>query len=310
MNYDSLKGNICGPMMLPLTPFNEKGDLELGIFEDQMEHLIENGHVTGCSTLLIGGATAQFYAMTLNERKKLAKSAVEIADGRVPIIFSVQHTGTRQAIELATYAADVGADAIQISPPYYYFGLSDEVTRKFFEDIANATDIGVLIYNTPWHGYDISAKFLEQLCEIDNVVATKWSSYDGINYRKGYELCADKIAMIDNSMPVHLSFSHQLGASGYIACIDLFAPPYDLEVWELMENGEYVEANTKIREFIVPFYDIIYSESGESPAVWEAMRLVGKPTGIPRAPEPPTISEKGKKQLRKLLESVNVEIIV
>lgn len=308
MNYEALKDKICGPMELPLTAYDSNGDIDLEAFKDQLNYLVENGHVTGKATILIGGATAQFFAQSIDERKKVIEAAVRTVDGKVPLIFGAQHSGTRQAIELAKHAADVGADIVQLSFPYYYHNITDDITLQFFQDVANAVDAGILIYNTPWQGYDISAELLETLAQIDNVVATKWSSSDPLNYRKGYRKCADKLAMIDNTMANHLSLGPQLGASGFIACIDNFAPSYDLELWELLESRKYQAANDKMLEFLVPFYNVIFSELGESIAIYEAMKLVGRPIGTARPPEPSNLSKEGKKKLRELLSKVGVEL--
>ena len=71
------------------------------------------------SSLCVNLHLAESLNLTLDERKVLAKAAVEVTAGRVPVIVHVSTPGTDQAIELAQHAEKIGADCVMAIAPYY-----------------------------------------------------------------------------------------------------------------------------------------------------------------------------------------------
>ena len=66
---------------------------------------------------------------------------------RVPVVMGGQTTSTRELVRLARKAADIGAEFMQISPPFY-FGHTDGDFHDHVAAAAAAADIGLIVYNT------------------------------------------------------------------------------------------------------------------------------------------------------------------
>ena len=94
-----------GLMPAMVTPFDERGELDLRATEGVVERFIEAG-VSGISP---EGSTGEATHLTFEERKRFAKEVVRIVGGRLPPVVGVGTSGTRETVELARHAE--GADA-------------------------------------------------------------------------------------------------------------------------------------------------------------------------------------------------------
>ena len=66
--------------------------------------MIKGGVVTGNGTLLVAAAGGEHPVLDTEERKELMTVALEVANGRVPVLSSIQHTDYREIIKLARMA--------------------------------------------------------------------------------------------------------------------------------------------------------------------------------------------------------------
>ena len=105
-----------GLMPAMVTPFDEREELDLAATEAVIERFIEAG-VSGISPL---GSTGEASHLTTEERKRFAREVVRIVGGRVPLVVGVGFSGTRETVELARHAQEVGADAVLVVSPFYW----------------------------------------------------------------------------------------------------------------------------------------------------------------------------------------------
>ena len=85
---------------------------------------------------------------------------------------------TRATIELTNHASAFGAHAALVLPPFYYFNMmNDEALIAFYTDVADHTDIPILIYNVSKYTHiEISAQVIEVLSQHPNIIGMKDSS--------------------------------------------------------------------------------------------------------------------------------------
>ncbi len=95
------------------------------------------------------GTTGEFYAMELDEWKAVAKSTVEECRKHdTPVMIGVTATYTLGAQRRAAYAAELGADAIQLALPFW-MEVDDRQIVSFFQDVAAAApELSMSIYET------------------------------------------------------------------------------------------------------------------------------------------------------------------
>jgi 2-dehydro-3-deoxy-D-pentonate aldolase len=145
-----------GLMPAMVTPFDERGELDLRATEAVVERFIEATH------------------LTFEERKRFAEEVVRIVGSRLPLVVGVGTSGTRETVKLARHAEGVGADAaLVVSPSYWKVG--EEVLFRHFATVAGSVGIPVVIYNLPMlTGVDLSPVLIARIAdECANVVGIK-----------------------------------------------------------------------------------------------------------------------------------------
>lgn len=110
--------------------------------------MTEHAIAAGVDGVVVLGSTGEFTHLGRAERRAAAQVTTTTAAGRVPVIVGVGAAGTREAAELASEAADVGADAVVAVSPYYW-RVGDDGLADHFVAVADATDLPTLIYNFP-----------------------------------------------------------------------------------------------------------------------------------------------------------------
>jgi len=159
-----------GLMPAMVTPFDERGEVDLGAAEAVIDRFIEAG-VDGISPL---GSTGEFSHLTGDERKRFAEEVTRIVAGRAPVVIGVGAAGTKEVVELARHAEGAGADAVLVVSPFYW-KVGEEGLFKHFATVTEAVDIPVLIYNLPiLTGIDLSPSLVARIAaECPNAVGIK-----------------------------------------------------------------------------------------------------------------------------------------
>lgn len=169
--WEHLKGIYAAT----LTPFNE-GDLSLNEagYRKNFRHWIEHLGIAG---FFVGGKQAEFFSMTMDERKRAAEIAVEECAGKAGVMISCTDENINRVIELAEHAQSIGADYIVVHTPVFYFGAGTEETiYEYYKYISEKVDIGVALWNQPPDcGYTLSPELCMKLAELPNIVAVKYS---------------------------------------------------------------------------------------------------------------------------------------
>ena len=97
-----------------------------------------------------------------------------VADGVV--VVNATAPATTEALERGAIAADAGADAVALCPPFYFRHRDDEIFDHYrrFERLG----IPVIVYNLPRYTSEISPAVIGQLPDLAHVVGVKDSSGD------------------------------------------------------------------------------------------------------------------------------------
>lgn len=161
---------LSGLMPAMVTPFDERGEIDLGATEEIVDRFVEAG-VDGVSAL---GSTGEFSHLDANERRRFTESLAGIVAGRAPLVVGVGATGTRETVELARHAEEVGADGVLVVSPFYW-KVGEEALFRHFAAVAEAVSIPTMIYNFPLTtGIDLSPSLIARVArECPNVTGLK-----------------------------------------------------------------------------------------------------------------------------------------
>src|SRR5215218_7685813 len=109
-----------------ITPFDEGGEVDLRATEAVVEHFVG------------------------------AEAVVEIVNGKTSLLIGVGAPGTREAIELARHAEEIGADGVLVVSPFYW-KVGEEALFRHFAAVSEAVEVPTLVYNLPLlTGIDLS----------------------------------------------------------------------------------------------------------------------------------------------------------
>ncbi|HJN17651.1 MAG TPA: dihydrodipicolinate synthase family protein, partial [Armatimonadota bacterium] len=263
--------------------------------------VIADGVVTGKGCLLVAAGGGELPFLTPKQRYDVIKTTVEVANDRVHVLGAVQDDGTAICVDLAKQAQDAGALGLQLGPPCLYNNHSEDDVLRFYDDVCSQVEIGILAYNTWWTSLNMTSDLLVKLIQIDNVVGAKWSSPVIHDYLHGYRKCADKVAFIDNQ-GMHAQ-AHVMGAQGFVSNTGDFWPQHDLELWAMLERGEYREVPAYLEKLSWPFYEFRGRSGkrtgGEAAPKKVAAELVGRAGGPPLPPTQP-LSDAEVAELREI----------
>ena len=96
-----------------------------------------------------GGTTGEFYAMEFDEFQAVARATVDEAKaGGKPVMIGCSSTYTLGAARRAAFAAELGADAIQVTVPFWMEVRDEDIVPFFKEVSAAAGDLAVSVYET------------------------------------------------------------------------------------------------------------------------------------------------------------------
>ena len=242
MSQELLRENLKGCYITIPTMFSDKNlDVDTHAIQNHVRFLLDQGVKKGNGIILAAGAAGDFSTLSFEERREVALAVVDAANGKVPVTVGAQTTNTRELIKLAKMAEEVGAQYIQVSPPFYF----DHTEDDFYEFIlaaSEATSVGLIIYNTYWTTPDVSMGMIEKLVKLPNVAGLKWSVPSGVFY--GMESVVanfgDTVSVIDNMG--HYVTTHMLGPRGIEIHTANYWPEWAVYFWNLLESESYLEA--------------------------------------------------------------------
>jgi 4-hydroxy-tetrahydrodipicolinate synthase len=276
--------------------------------------LLENGITSRKAVLMAVTAGGECPSMSIEERKAAIKVVADEAKGKVPLVTSAQDNNIFTMVDLSNYAKEQGYDAVMISQASYY-GCSDHAMYSLLKFLSKRTDIGLMVYNTPWlsYGYSMNIGFIDKIVrEIPNVVSIKWYSNDLVCYLEAYKKYSSKISFADNT--INPIMAHMSGARMVMLIEGNFAPKYVIHIWDLMEEGEYAETLKELWKLHFPWSkwrDEMGAEGlmGEGVAVKPPVEMVGLPAGPARPPYDYELTPDQKSRLRKVLTDGGLRVV-
>jgi dihydrodipicolinate synthase/N-acetylneuraminate lyase len=216
--------------------------------------LIDRGLTTGKGVLLTCGAAGDFSTLSFDERIGVTQAVIAEADGKIPAAMGAQTSSTRELVDLAKAAEKLGAEYIQVSPPFYFSHTAEDL----YEHVAavSSIDVGIILYNTYWTSTGLTLESIERLLSLPNVVGLKWATPDTgfMEFEQVIARFADRVSFIDNQM--RFVTSHMLGAKMTELHPANYWPEFGLHLYGLLDAGRYVEAQQELVRVGMPFMQL------------------------------------------------------
>ncbi|MFD4710185.1 dihydrodipicolinate synthase family protein [Streptomyces sp. NPDC058430] len=156
------------------TPLDETGEVDTASLARLVEHLVAGG-VHGLFAL---GSTSEVAYLTDEQRAVTLRTVVEAAAGRVPVLAGVIDTTTARVVAHARVAAELGADALVATAPFYTRTHPREIAGHF-RTLHASVDLPLFAYDIPVAVHSkLPASLVRELAEDGTLAGLKDSSGD------------------------------------------------------------------------------------------------------------------------------------
>ncbi|GAA1993200.1 dihydrodipicolinate synthase family protein [Amycolatopsis minnesotensis] len=285
MTQEKLDGVIVATAL----PYAEDGSAPAGLRVDldrYAEHcrwLIENG----CRGIGPNGSLGEYSSLTSEERRAVARTAIEAVGDDGIVVVGVHGVGAHQAREWAEKAAEDGAHGVLCLPPTMYRANTAEVMHHY-EQVASV-GLPVMVYNNPIDTkVDLLPPVVAELARLDNVVAVKEFSGDVRRVLEIREL-APALTVVAGADDVALE-ALLMGATGWFAGFPNVFPAESAHLFSLAQQGKLTEARALYEPLVAAFrWD---SRTEFVQAIKRGMELVGRFGGPCRPPRGPLPEDK------------------
>lgn len=229
--------NWSGVFPALTTQFKKGGALDLEATARHLEVVVDSG-VQG---LVMLGSLGENNCLSREEKISVLKCALEVSNGRIPVVSGVSELSTDFACDFVKAAQGAGVDGFMVLPAMVYH--SDErETLAHFSAVANASERPIIIYNNPIaYKVDITPVMLEEMAKEEKFVAIKESSGDTRRITDVFNHVGDRFTIFAGVDDLALECA-MLGATGWIAGIGLAFPKENQHLWNLMMAGKWEEA--------------------------------------------------------------------
>ena len=259
---------ITGSIVALATPMLDDGAVDYASLRKLVDWHIAEG--TDCIGVV--GTTGESPTVNLQEHHEIIRVAVEQAAGRVPIMAGCGANSTREAIELAKYAQQIGA-ACQLQVVPYYNKPTQEGQYQHFKAIAEATgELPIVLYNVPGRTVaDMAHDTVLRLAEVPGIVGIKEATG---NIERAQWLIREKPAGFsvysgDDPTAVALMLC---GGQGNVSVTANIAPRLMHELCVAAVAGDARTA-MQIQLRLMPLHKQLFVEGNPIPLKWAMHRL-------------------------------------
>jgi 4-hydroxy-tetrahydrodipicolinate synthase len=232
------------------TKFTEADHLDIA----EMERSFALQTKAGVDGIIVCGSLGEASTLDQDEKIEVLKTAIRVADGKIPVLLTVVDGSTRNAQKLAELGAKAGAAGFMVLPGIPYKSEPHE-TMAHYRAVAKAGQLPVMIYNNPVaYGVDLTPEMLADLAADPLFAAVKESSDDIRRITRIFNLMGEKIRVFTGVDNLALE-SLAMGAHGWVAGLVCAFPEETVAIWKLQQAGRMEEA-LKIYRWFQPLLDL------------------------------------------------------
>lgn len=232
-----------GVYAVATTPYLSTGEQNLEALDQGINRAIDAG-VTG---LLLLGATGEALALSPDERREQVAHAISTIAGRANVVVGCMGYTPEETLEQVKTAAELGAQAAMITPPFYG-GLEPEAATEALRQVMVQSPLPILVYNNPHStGVDLSPEHLASLVDTGTFWAVKETSGEALRVR---ELRAALDAEGENGSQIEVFVGADgialegftQGATGWVAASAWLLPNECQKLWQAVEAKDWTQA--------------------------------------------------------------------
>jgi len=292
------QATTIGGIIVPLvTPFDDNGDLAV----ERARCLIEKHLDVGVHGFYVGGSSGEGFFQSVDERSEYLKFVADVVGDKGLLIAQVGAMSSRDVHLLASSAADNGYDVVSSTPPFYFAHTDAEVV-EYYRNLADASDLPVLLYNIPGTtGRTLSTETQVEMLQLPNVVGSK---HTDMNFFSAERLLrAVPSAAIFNGPDEMLTGGLAMGMVGGIGSTYNLMPRLYLQIFDAVKSGDMDSARRTQSIANDVIQELLRISPGVVPGIKLGLRMLGFDLGEARRPFLPLRS--GTERFEELLTTAN-----
>lgn len=258
---------FSGSLVALVTPFDGRDRVDFAA----LKRLIDFHVDAGSDGLVIAGTTGESATLEKDEHVRLIAKAVELADGRIPVIAGTGSNSTAQTMSLSRAVGRYDIDAYLLVVPYYNKPTQEGMFRHF-STVADAVDKPVMLYNVPGRtASDLMPETVARLAAHDNIFGIKEATGDMARLDAIREQAGENFRLYSGDDFTALEFMLQ-GGHGVVTVTGNVVPAGFAELCELALAGEEDEARA-VDARLQPLNKALFAESNPIPVKWAVSEL-------------------------------------
>ena len=272
-----------------VTPFKD-GEVDYDIFAG----LVERQIAEGSHGIVVTGTTGEPSTLTVEERTRLAKFAVETARGRVPVVAATGSQSHAETVALTAAAEKAGVDALLIVTPYFIRPPQRGLV-EYYLDLGRRTGLPIMIYHIPGRAaVNMTVDTIAAIADkLPNLVGMKHAVND-------LALVTEILARLGSGFRVFvgledLSFPMlAVGATGLMNAVGNLAPRKVADLCERMAAGDLAGGRALHFE-LFELNQAVFFDTNPIPMKYMMKRLGLLPNEEHRLPMVPATAELAKR---------------
>jgi 4-hydroxy-tetrahydrodipicolinate synthase len=229
---------IHGVLPIVHTPFDDQDQIDWESFQRQVDWAIQQG-AAGC----VIGMVSELLRLTSDERTELTEQLVQRVAGRVAVVGSAGAESTRQAVDYARHAEQVGCDAVMAIPPINC-ALPDSEVLDYFRQIASSIEIPLIVQDASSYvgqpiGLSVYTELLEKFGE-QRILFKPESAPLGPNLSRLRDATDGQARIFEGSGGISLIDSYRRGIRGTMPGMEFLDGI--IAIWQALHAGDDARA--------------------------------------------------------------------
>lgn len=281
MNFQVIRNSLSdGLLSFPITDMDTNGNFNNDSYIERLKWFISHE----ISTVFVAGGTGEFFSLSQDEYRQIVKTAVQVVDGKMPVISSVGRS-IPEAIELTKIAEEAGIDGLLLMPPYLT-GCPPEGAVAYAKAIINSTKLPVIYYNRS-NGI-LSAPHIQALADAcPNLIGLKDGTGNMQDLNDIIKTVGDRLVYI-GGVPTAEIISEaylSIGVNTYSSAVFNFVPDLAVHYYKALRAGDKAVVEQILKEFFIPFVRLRSKKKGYAVSLIKAgAEGIGKGAGDVRPP--------------------------